>query len=149
MRSLDKQPRKDYAELLQLSAIFLGDETSVTFKTPGAVHKARWMAKAIYVVKMYLLRKQLPLSINLKNNLRRMATFIVFVYIKYWFKTPLPIEAPETDIQFLKNLSEFKDFDPNLAEAVISKFTNHLWYLSKELVCLSLFSKNVDFSEKK
>ena len=73
-----------------------------------------------------------------------MSTFIEFVYMKYWFKIPLPIDAPETDIQSLINLSEFKVFDVDLALAVIDKFTNHLCYLSKKLVCLSIFSENVD-----
>ncbi|VVC38146.1 Hypothetical protein CINCED_3A003921 [Cinara cedri] len=41
------QPRDDYRELLQLSLIFLGDKTARCFniRTPGALHRARWMAK--------------------------------------------------------------------------------------------------------
>lgn len=44
------QPIDDYKELLQFSLLFVGDETTKDFniRTPGALHRARWMAKLIY-----------------------------------------------------------------------------------------------------
>ena len=51
--------RDDYMELLQLTLLYLGDaETKATFTAfsrPGALHKARWMAKLLYAIKMDLL----------------------------------------------------------------------------------------------
>lgn len=58
------QPRDDYKELLQLSLIFLGDENAKDFKIrrPGALHRARWMAKLIYSLKIFLFRSQFKLT---------------------------------------------------------------------------------------
>ena len=43
-----KLPRHDYNELLQLTLLFLGRSPNVPVRAPGAMHHARWMAKAIY-----------------------------------------------------------------------------------------------------
>lgn len=54
------QPRDDYRELLELSIIFLGGTPGrgIRFRYPGAIHRARWMARAIYSIKMWLFRNQ-------------------------------------------------------------------------------------------
>lgn len=56
--------RKDYKELLQLTLLYLGvkNDSNIHFKKPGAMHRARWMAKLIYSLKIYLLRDQVVLS---------------------------------------------------------------------------------------
>ena len=46
----DNQPSDDYQELLKLVRLFLGDKTEVNCNAPGTVHRARWMAKAIYAL---------------------------------------------------------------------------------------------------
>jgi len=42
-RLLEKQPRDDYRELLELTVIFLGGKLSndISFKIPSAIHHAR------------------------------------------------------------------------------------------------------------
>jgi len=53
-----KQPRDDYRELLELSVIFLGGipVRGIHFQMPGAMHRARWMSKVIYAIKIWLFR---------------------------------------------------------------------------------------------
>jgi len=48
------QPREDYRELLELTIIFLGGVPSrgVSFRVPAGLHRARWMAKAMYSLKI-------------------------------------------------------------------------------------------------
>ena len=41
------QPQVDYKELLNFIIIFLGER-------PAGLHRARWMAKAIYALKIYV-----------------------------------------------------------------------------------------------
>ncbi|KAL7293071.1 hypothetical protein TKK_0013515 [Trichogramma kaykai] len=147
--SLGKQMRSDYDELLQLASTFLGTKSPKQFKMPGGNHRARWMSKAIYTLKMCLFRKQLSLTDEQQANLQKMSVFIVFLYIPYWYNTRLPCEAATSDLKLLKNLEDYKKVDFTLSTKVIDKFSNHLWYLSKELVCISLFSDKVDNSEKK
>ena len=91
-----------------------------TFKIPGAMHRARWMAKAIYVLKIYLFRDEFPLVASEMN-----------------------------DLMFLEKLRKFKKIDEKIANATIKKFSSHLWYLAEETVYLSLFDDQVTLSTKK
>ena len=54
------QPRDDYKELLELTIIFLGGQPpkGVRFRYPDAIHRACWMSRAIYTLKMVIFRKQ-------------------------------------------------------------------------------------------
>ena len=52
--------RDDYDELLSLSVAFVSEEvTEVSFRSPGALHKARWMSKIIYALKIVLLEPEI------------------------------------------------------------------------------------------
>ena len=52
-----KQFRDDYKELIDLTLIYLDtmDGKEISFKYPGALHCARWMAKLLYTLKLTLL----------------------------------------------------------------------------------------------
>lgn len=62
----DRQPREDYRELLELLVCFLGGTPprGIFFRIPGAFHQARWMAKAIYCIKMFLFREEFDLVLR-------------------------------------------------------------------------------------
>lgn len=57
-----KLQRHDYSELLKLVLIFFGEPCSTKFAKPGAISRARWMAKAIYCLKIYLFRNEFSLT---------------------------------------------------------------------------------------
>lgn len=53
-------PRDDYNELCTLALVYLGEDVPLRFQKPGPCHKARFMASAIYYIKVrmgYLLSK--------------------------------------------------------------------------------------------
>src|SRR6188768_3288336 len=54
----------DYKELLELTVIFLGGipPKGIKFRYPGAFHRARLMAHAIYALYMWLFRNQFPIQ---------------------------------------------------------------------------------------
>ncbi|GBM88063.1 hypothetical protein AVEN_215129-1 [Araneus ventricosus] len=56
--------RDDYQELIELSIVFLGGdaEKKIKIRPPGAMHQARWMARAIYSLKRSLFSSQLKLN---------------------------------------------------------------------------------------
>ena len=147
-----RQPRSDYKEFLELVIIFLGGElpTGTTFHPPGAIHNARWMAKAIYCLKIFLFRKQF-LTDRKEDELkcRDVCIFIVRLYVQAWFCAPEAPQAPSQDLKFLKDLHEYKTIDKNISEATVKKFMNHLWYLTPELAALSFFDSNLADSEKR
>ncbi|MEL7309148.1 MAG: hypothetical protein AAGK05_15655, partial [Pseudomonadota bacterium] len=79
-------PREDYLELLQLSLVFLGGirGEDTQFRAPGACHHARWMAKAIYAIKMTLFADQFQLRDSERKGLRRLASFVCLLYVRFW-----------------------------------------------------------------
>lgn len=150
-----KSVRRDYEELLQLCLIFMGDDGRIfTFRPPGAMSHARWMAKLIYSLKMFLFRSQKingkPLLTN--QEVKAMREFLIFAirfYIKAWFKCTSATEAPNNDMLLLKEMYEYKAVDPKLSAAVVKTFSNHMWYLGTEKCAFALFDSNVSVAKKK
>lgn len=138
-----KIARDDYKELLQLALIFIGDTTNTTFRLPGPMHHARWMAKALYSLKVYIFREEFQLTAQEVTNLRDICIFIVRFYLRAWFRCTKPSEAPNCDLLFLREMSEYKRIDKKIAEGVINKIVRHLWYLADECIALSFFDENV------
>lgn len=136
------QPRDDYRELLELAIITLGSvpQRGVRFMRPGALHRGRWMAKIIYVLKIYLFRSQLSLTIREKKEIRRFVNFALFMYIPAWFAAPVAAAAPRNDLCFLRKMEDYATHvDKSVGEAASTVFKRHLWYLSQHLVSLALF----------
>ena len=52
------------------------------FRRPGACHHARWMAKVLYYLKMYMFAEQLGYSSGERERLRRMVTFVTLIYAR-------------------------------------------------------------------
>jgi hypothetical protein len=147
--SLKNKPRKDYLELIQLTLITLGENYDVThFSPPGAYHRARWMAKGIYCLKIYLFRRQFKLTAYELQGLRRICLFIITIYAKIWLKAPNSSDAPYNDLCLLQTLESYLAVDKKVADIAIKKMRGHMWYLSEDLIGLALFSDLVPNSEK-
>jgi len=137
-------PRDDYRELLQLCHVLLGgsfDGTSGFFRAPGALHQARWMAKAIYSLKMFLFRGQMKLTPREAAGLKTISVFVALVYARFWHEAPIAERAPLNDLNLLALLQEYPI--QSVRMAAIDAFQRHLWYFSEQLVCLSLFDDRV------
>ena len=90
-------PRDDYRQLLQPSFIFLGAESSkgIHIQAPEACHRARWMAKLIYSLKIFLFRSQFKLTERELSSLSHFNTIVLMVHLKSWFTAPCTSSAPE------------------------------------------------------
>ena len=139
----ESHPRDDYEEFLKLSLIFLGggDGVTVLFRSPGAYHHARWMAKAIYCIKICLFQQQFSLTDKEKQNVIDLALFVSLVYVRFWHEAPLPIKAPLNDLLLIEELSKYPNM--KVANAATTTFNRHLWYFSEILVGLSLFDERI------
>lgn len=142
--------RDDYRELIELSIIFLGgdNEKKINIRPPGAMHQARWMARAIYSLKICLLQSQFKISAKDKRALQDVCLFIAVIYVKPWLGCSLAVKAPNQDLCFLKRLKEYETVDKLISKAALSKFSQHLWYLSEEIAVLSLFDDEVNAQTK-
>lgn len=147
----EKQPRDDYREFLELCVIFLGGipEGGISFKSPGPMHHARWMAKVIYSLKVWMFSGQFKLSKKESNGLERILVFIVKFYLKAWTTATDGVTAPASDLALLQQLTAFEEYDSQVSKAASKKLASHLWYLSEELIGLSLFDATVPLDVKR
>ena len=145
-----KNSRDDYNEFLELVLIFIGEnfEKKIKIHPPGAMHQARWMARAIYCLKIFIFRHQYHISATEKKAIREVCIFIATFYVKAWFTCTLPIKAPNLDLQFIKSLKSYEIVDSQISTAAIKKICNHLWYLSEEAAALSFFDESIPFETK-
>ena len=69
-----------------LSLIFIDEivREQVKFSKPGSVSRARWMAKAIYRLKIFLLRDVFHSTASELIAIRKNRTFILVLYLKAW-----------------------------------------------------------------
>ncbi|XP_059047729.1 uncharacterized protein LOC131843142 [Achroia grisella] len=114
----------------------------------GAMHQARWMARTIYSLKICLLQSQFKISAKDKRALQDICLFIAVIYVKPWIGCSLTVKAPNQTLRFLKSLKEYETVNKEISKAALSKFSQHLWYLSEEIAVLSLFDDEVDEQTK-
>lgn len=121
----------------------------MVIKKPGAISDARWLQKAIYVLKMFLLRNNLDLNENDVDRLLNVIYIIVEVYVPLFYRANTISKAPRLDLDIIKKLHSKMSINPQLLTAVLTKLSNHLWYLTAENVMFSLFDTGVDLQEKR
>jgi len=104
-----QQPRDDYLELLHLSWTFLGGApgSCVKFQAPGAMHHARWMAKAIYSLKIYMFQDQFVLTAADKKGITDISLFVALIYSRYWNEAPVAERAPLNDARLLAQIQAY------------------------------------------
>ncbi|XP_076674663.1 uncharacterized protein LOC143372399 [Andrena cerasifolii] len=146
-----KQPRGDYVEFLELMIIFLGGTCPKgnRFHVPGAFHHARWMAKAIYILKIYLFREEFSLSPEEMVGIKDICIFISSLYIEVWFNVPVPEKAPHQDLRFVQQLYAYQAVDKSISQIGLHKFSGHLWYLTPKCAALSFFDADLSFDVKR
>lgn len=144
-----KQIRDDYEEFFILVHIFFRVKLDVSFGKPGAIHHARWMAKGIYTLRIYLFRMQFKMTKKEKRNILDLCLFIVKVYVKAWYTCPFAIQAPYHDLNIIKRLLDYEAIDSDISRVTVATFQNHLWYLANETVALSFFDENIPLETKR
>ena len=141
--------RDDYKEFLELAIVCLGGNLpGFNFKKPGAFHHARWMGKVLYCLKIWMFRDQLKhLTKREESCVRDVSIFSILIYVEAWFSAPDAAAAPRTDLEMLRKLQSYHN--NRVGRAAREKLHNHLWYVSEELVALSLFDEAVSVPTKR
>ena len=149
--------RDDYRELLELALLFTSEDSPPTFsfKRPGALHKARWMARLIYILKAVLLEDRisdLPRGTITSQaqlpKLRSFAMYTALVYCKWWFQCSVTVDAPLNMLNLMKDSLKYAVVDKAVSDSVIKSLNRHLWYLVPEMIPLALFSLKVTAIQK-
>ncbi|ESN90318.1 hypothetical protein HELRODRAFT_165973 [Helobdella robusta] len=124
-----RHSRDDYLEFLLLAAQIAELQVDVAIRKPGARHRARWMAKASYALKIELIFTVNKTIFNLNSS--RI--------------TRLTADAPVNDILLIQRLH---DYDDAVLGLTIKMMLRHFWYMSPELATLVLFSSLLYDREK-
>ena len=110
------------------------------------------MGKLIAAFKIVMFSKKslvLKHPFFLEDQLQKLEHFLKFailIYIPSWFTATIPQTAPQNDLQLIHKSRNY--LDQKCGNAAINAISRHLWYLTEELVPLSLFSSNVDGATK-
>jgi len=62
---------------------------------------------------------------------------------------PVASDAPYNDFCLLNSLNDYSSINPDLSKAASEKLSKHLWYLSEDLVALSLFDRRISNTTKR
>ena len=65
------------------------------------------------------------------------------VYLPWWKSATIPSSAPCDDLNLINSILQFKEIKLGAAKDALMGIGNNLWYLTEELLPLSLFSSNV------
>src|SRR6218665_3043988 len=106
---------------------------------PGVVHHARWMAKAVYTLMIWMFRGQFKLNEREEQGLRAICIFVSSVYVKAWFTASLAVSAPNSDLCFLQRLVRYQSENPAISKVASNKFAGHLWYVSASTCVIGIF----------
>lgn len=138
-------------EFLELMIICFGETCPKgnRLHVPGAFHYARWIAKAIYVLKIYLFRGEFALSSEEMVGIKDICIFITSLYIETWFNAPIPEKARHQDLRFVQQLYAYQAVDKSASQKGLHKFSGHLWYLTSERAALSFFYADLSFDVKR
>lgn len=118
-------------------------------RAPGAYNRARFMCRIIYCLKIYLFRHQLTIDNEKLNDIRCFLVFVIKIYIRYWYQCTSAIMAPLNDFNMLKDVWNAREIIPEIANAVLRKFLNHLWYLSETNIAMSFIDPRISLEMKR
>ena len=103
-------PREDYRELVRLAIVCLGGEVpGFQFLLPGPDHHARWMSKVIYTLKIKLLSSIFKMSEEEKCKIEEISSFVLILYVRAWFESPIPAIAARNDLSFMVKVMRFRE----------------------------------------
>ncbi|KAE9522817.1 hypothetical protein AGLY_016779 [Aphis glycines] len=98
---------------------------------------------------MYLVPFIMQAKCQEKTALHHICVFLIIIYIEAWFEATSATAAPYNDLVFLKKLYNYQAIDAEISEVAVSKFINHLWYLSPQAIGLAFFDKNINTEMKR
>ena len=154
--------KDDYQEVLRLTLVLLDalpENYSFSVRPPGSISHARWMAKILCEFKIVMFSSQL-IEMGLITNEdasthQELALFLIFYYVKPWMTATQSRDAAVNDLELVNSLKKIPphllkshSLFKHMGDAMFSKLEDHLWYLSEELVVLSLFSDKLNDAQK-
>ena len=93
--------------MLVFQVIRPGQEPNFVMRAPGALHHARFLASALYILKLSLLADDLPrgvLTVTMRQNVDRMAQYIALFHGSWFLQARVAPIAPRLDVQLWEDM---------------------------------------------
>ena len=141
-------PRDDYRELNELIVVYLGGEVPGGFrpKRKGAMHEARFMADAIYILSMELFSREHKVDIKLAEQIHKMAIFIALWHGPNFLKCAFAPTAASNDLNYFYDMQTLIDIDDpdfsRIGAFVSDSIQRHKSYLKAPQVIFALFDES-------
>ena len=135
--------REDYKEFYVLCKILLEQKSdNIHLNQPGALHKARWMAKQLYSIKKknHVFAQPRGSVFNSEEQylkLREFVVFLVHICSSWWACCASSVDAPVLDINLYKAILSYKSVNESVSESAKKALEHHLCYLTHDM-CFSL-----------
>ena len=81
-------------------------------------------------------------------KLKQFLQFVIYCYTPWWISSPVSLAAPSNDLELIQYLLRYKNIDSASAEVALRAVSRHIWYLTQELIPLSLFCRSVAVEAK-
>ena len=75
-------------------------------------------------------------------------SFVLLMYAKYWFTTPLASAAARQDLDFMSTVLKYRLVNHQVSWSVLKSCYRHMGYLTPQLVVLSLADTELEDSTK-
>ena len=96
----------------------------------------------------YKILNDLNQSLGLLKGCERINILMALILVRYWFLMTNAANAAVLQLQLYHDLLEFQKNFPTLADTIISRLQNHLWYSSEEITLLAITSCLVGEEER-
>ena len=87
----------------------------------SALHKARWMSKIFYIMKMVFLNRKIMefpkgtiFAAQKFTKICKFVQFVVYCYVPWWLTAPVSTSASINDLKLVKTLIEYKERQFNI-----------------------------------
>ena len=96
------------------------------------------------------MQHQLDLHWQTKKKVEKMSLFVVFVYLRSWFAAPCLTSAATNNLELYRRLLKFKTVHKKVSSTAASVLQRHTWYLTEELIplSLSLLNENLPLEDR-
>ena len=109
------------------------------------------MSKGIYALNIHCIPLPGPVQTHRQGVARNHVPclFVASTYVRFWNEAPLGMCAPRNDLELIHCLRTYPDAGRVVADAALTAFARHLWYLAEHLVGLAFFDEAVDVNIKR
>lgn len=151
---LDVFPRADYKQLCKLTVVYLGGVVDdFKFQWPGPVHHARFMAKAIYYLKMRLLSGHETvvklLSHEEGREVELLSEFVGVFHSQWFLRCAMSVSSPHQDLLAISHMRKYAGIRPESAENCLKSLARHPWYLTEHLVIMCMADDDLEDEVRK